>query len=279
MSSANEVPSLSLNDGAAIPQIGFGVFQVAPEDTAETVAKAFEYGYRSVDTAAMYGNEEGVGEAVAQTDIPRGELFITTKLGNRDHGRDRTLAALDASLERLGLDYVDLYLIHWPIPRQDLYVETWRALEEAHADGRARSIGVSNFHPEHLERLAAETDTVPAVNQIELHPALQQAELRAYHEQHGIVTEAWSPLAQGELIDDPVLGEIAQAVGRSAAQVMLRWNVQLGSVVIPKSSNPERMQANIDILGFELSAEQMEAIAALDSGDGRVGPHPDRFPG
>ncbi len=279
MSSATDVPALPLNTGAEIPQIGFGTFQIPPEDTAEVVTQALRSGYRSIDTASMYDNEEGVGEAVAQSDVPREELFVTTKLGNHDHGRDSAGAALDASLERLGLDYVDLYLIHWPIPSQDRYVETWEALEDAHADGRARAIGVSNFHPEHLERLAAETGTVPAVNQIELHPRLQQAELRAYHSEHGIVTEAWSPLAQGDLVEDPVLGEIAEALDRTPAQVMLRWHFQLGNVVIPKSVTPERIEGNIDIVGFELSEEQMQAIAGLDSDDGRTGPHPDRFPG
>jgi diketogulonate reductase-like aldo/keto reductase len=275
-----DVPFLSLNTGARIPQLGFGVFQVPPEDTAETVKLALDAGYRSIDTASMYENEKEVGDAIAQSGLPRGELFVTTKLGNHDHGHDAALEALDASLERLGLDYVDLYLIHWPIPSQDLYVETWKALEEANADGRTRAIGVSNFLPEHLERIVTETDTVPAVNQIELHPRFQQEGSRAYHADHGIVTEAWSPLAQGgDLLGDPVIQEIAQAHDRTPAQVVLRWHLQLGNVVIPKSVTPERIASNIDVADFELGTEQMESIVGLDSGDGRVGPDPERFPG
>jgi len=274
-----DVPFLSLNTGARIPQLGFGVFQVPPEDTAETVKLALDAGYRSIDTASMYENEKEVGDAIAQSGLPREELFVTTKLGNHDHGHDAALEALDASLERLGLDYVDLYLIHWPIPSQDLYVETWKALEEARADGRARAIGVSNFLPEHLERVVTETDTVPAVNQIELHPRFQQEDSRAYHSDHGIVTEAWSPLAQGgDLLGDPVIQEVAQAHDRTPAQVVLRWHLQLGNVVIPKSVTPERIASNIDVADFELGTEQMESIVGLDSGDGRVGPDPERFP-
>ena len=279
MPSTADVPFLSLNTGARIPQLGFGVFQVPPEDTAETVKLALDAGYRSIDTASMYENEKEVGDAIAQSGLPREELFVTTKLGNHDHGHDAALEALDASLERLGLDYVDLYLIHWPIPSQDLYVETWKALEEANADGRARAIGGSNFLPEHLERVVTETDTVPAVNQIELHPRFQQEGSRAYHSDHGIVTEAWSPLAQGgDLLGDPVIQEIAQAHDRTPAQVVLRWHLQLGNVVIPKSITPDRIASNIDVADFELGTEQMESIAGLDSGDGRVGPDPERFP-
>ena len=279
MSTPADVPFLSLNTGASIPQLGFGVFQVPPEDTAETVKLALDAGYRSIDTASMYENEKEVGDAIAQSGLPREELFVTTKLGNHDHGHDAALEALDASLERLGLDYVDLYLIHWPIPSQDLYVETWKALEEARADGRARAIGVSNFLPEHLERVVTETDTVPAVNQIELHPRFQQEDSRAYHSDHGIVTEAWSPLAQGgDLLGDPVIQEVAQAHDRTPAQVVLRWHLQLGNVVIPKSVTPERIASNIDVADFELGTEQMESIVGLDSGDGRVGPDPERFP-
>jgi len=278
MPSETDVPQLSMNTGAEIAQLGFGVFQVPPEDTAETVRIALSDGYRSVDTAAMYENEEGVGQAIAGSDVPRDEVFVTTKLGNDDHGRDGALKALDASLGRLGLDHVDLYLIHWPIPSEDRYVETWKALEEAHADGRAKAIGVSNFHREHLQRLLDEADVVPAVNQIELHPRLQQSELRDFHSEHGILTEAWSPLAQGELFEDPSLTEIADTHDRTPAQLILRWHLQLGNVVIPKSVTPERIESNIDVVDFELTGEQMEQIAGLDSDAGRTGPHPDRFP-
>lgn len=272
------VPRLRLNTGAEIPQLGLGVFQVPPSDTARTVETALRLGYRSVDTAAAYGNEEGVGEALAGSDVPREEVFVTTKLWNRDHGEVRARRAFEASLQRLGLHYVDLYLIHWPAPSQDLYVETWGALEGLHADGRARAIGVSNFQVDHLERLLDEAEVVPAVNQIELHPRLQQRELRSLHEAHGIVTAAWSPLAQGELLQDATIAAIAGAHGRTAAQVILRWHLQIGTVAIPKSVSPERMRENIDVLDFELTDEETEQIAGLDA-DMRVGPHPDRFGG
>ncbi len=278
MPSKTAVPTLTLNTGAEIPQVGFGVFQVPPEDTADTVRLAFDAGYRSIDTASMYENEEGVGKAIADAGLTRDELFVTTKLGNDDHGRDAALAALDASLERLGLGHVDLYLIHWPIPSEDKYVETWKALEEAHADGRARAIGVSNFHAQHLRRLFDEAEVVPAVNQIELHPHLPQAELRELHADHGIVTEAWSPLAQGDLLEDETIAEIADAHGRTPAQVILRWHLQLGNVVIPKSVTPERIESNIDVVDFELGDGEMERISNLGSADGRTGPHPDSFP-
>ena len=279
MPSKTSVPSLRLNTGAEIPQLGFGVFQVPPEETAETVALALDAGYRSIDTAAAYGNEEGVGQAIADSDVARDDLFITTKLWNNDQGRQSALRAFEASLERLGLDYVDLYLIHWPVPSQDLYVETWRAFEEINADGRARAIGVSNFEVAHLERLLDETEVVPAVNQIELHPRLQQPELREFDQEHGILTEAWSPLAQGDVLDDPAVKEIAEAHGRTPAQVILRWHIELGNVVIPKSVTPERIRENIEVFDFELTPEQLERFAGLDSGDGRVGPHPASFGG
>jgi len=277
MPSQSAVPALKLNTGAEIPQLGFGVFQVPPEDTAETVRIALDAGYRSIDTAAAYGNEEGVGQAIADSGLDRDELFITTKLWNNDQGRQSALRACDASLERLGLDYVDLYLVHWPAPSQDLYVDTWRAFEEIHADGRARAIGVSNFQIAHLERLFDETEVVPALNQIELHPRLQQPELRDFHQEHGILTEAWSPLAQGELLDDRIVAEIAEAHGRTPAQVILRWHVETGNVVIPKSVTPERIRENIEVFDFELSSEETDRIAGLGSGDGRVGPHPESF--
>ncbi len=272
-----DVPQLSMNTGAEIAQLGFGVFQVPPEDTAATVCVAFDAGYRSIDTAAAYGNEEGVGKAVAESGLSREEIFVTTKVWNNDHGRQSALRAFDASLGRLGLEYVDLYLIHWPVPSQDLYVETWQALEELHAGGRARAIGVCNFEVAHLERLLDETEVVPAVNQIELHPRLPQPELREFHADHGILTEAWSPLAQGELLGDPVVAEIAEAHGRTPAQVILRWHVEVGNIAIPKSVTPERIRQNIEVFDFELSAGETDQLAQLGSTGGRVGPHPDSF--
>jgi 2,5-diketo-D-gluconate reductase A len=271
------VPSIPLNNGVAVPQFGFGVFQVRPGETAQVVGAALAAGYRHIDTAQMYRNEEGVGRAVAESGLPRGEVFITTKLNNDRHGRDEAGRALDESLRRLGTDYVDLYLIHWPRPAADRYVKTWKGFEKLLADGRARAIGVSNFTVRHLTRLAEETDTVPAVNQVELHPRLAQAELREYHEAHGIATEAWSPLAKGgELLRDPTLLDLARAHGRTPAQVVLRWHVQLGNIVFPKSTRPERMRENIDIFDFELAAQEMAAVDALNTGE-RTGPDPDRF--
>ncbi|MFE3491030.1 MULTISPECIES: aldo/keto reductase [Streptomyces] len=268
------VPTLTLNNGVTIPQLGFGVFQVPDDETTAAVSTALEAGYRSIDTAAIYGNEVGVGRALAASGIPREELFVTTKLWNTDQGYDATLAAFDASLAKLGLDHVDLYLIHWPTPAHDLYPESWRALEKLAADGRIRAVGVSNFQPAHLRRLLDTGTLVPAVNQIELHPGLQQAELRAFHAEHGIATEAWSPLAQGALLKEAALVSIAGRHGKSPAQVVLRWHLQLGNVVIPKSVTPDRIRQNIDVFDFELSAEDMDAIAALDRGM-RTGPDPD----
>ena len=247
-----------------------------PEDTAGVVAKALETGYRSIDTARAYRNEAGVGEATARSGLAREELFVTTKLWNADHGHDSAKAAFEQSLERLGYEYVDLYLIHWPLPSQDKYVETWQALCELHEDGRARSIGVSNFQIEHLERIIDASGVVPAVNQIELHPQLQQAALRAYHDEHGIVTEAWSPLGQGAALSDDTVQGIAADVDRTPAQVVLRWHLQLGNVVIPKSVTPERIEENFEVFDFELSDDQMEAIGALEIGE-RTGPDPDTF--
>lgn len=279
MTRAIEVPTLTLNDGAEIPQLGFGTFRIPPEDAERVVLAALEAGYRHIDTAAIYGNEEGIGRAIAASGIPRDELYITTKVWNSDQGRDSTLRACDASLRRLGLETIDLYLIHWPVPARDRYVETWRALEELREQGRVRSIGVSNFQVEHLERLRDETGTVPAVNQIELHPYLQQAELREYHRRHGIVTEAWSPLAKGgELLSDPAIVAIAAAHEVTPAQVVIRWHLELGNVVIPKSVHEERIRANMAVFGFALDDEQRAAIAALDRGL-RTGPHPDTFTG
>jgi diketogulonate reductase-like aldo/keto reductase len=271
-----QIPTVPLNTGAAMPQVGFGVFQVPPGQTAAAVTVALEAGYRSIDTAAAYRNEAGVGEAIARSGLPREELFVTTKLWNDDHGRERAPRAFEASLARLGLDYVDLYLIHWPCPRQDRYVETWQALEEIHADGRARAIGVSNFQPAHLERVRAASEVVPAVNQIELHPRLQQVELRRYHAEHGIVTEAYSPLAQATVLDDPAITAIAAAHERTPAQVVLRWHVQLGNVIIPKSVTPERIRENIALFDFELADDEMAAIARLDAGE-RTGMDPETW--
>jgi 2,5-diketo-D-gluconate reductase A len=276
MHNAQPVPTIELNNGVAIPQLGFGVFQVQPDETEAVVSQALETGYRHLDTAAAYRNEEAVGRAIAASGIPRDELFVTTKLWNADQGRHSALGALDASLERLSLDHVDLYLIHWPVPSRDLYVESWQALERAAADGRARAIGVSNFQIPHLERLAQETGTVPAVNQIELHPRLQQEELRRHHDEHGIVTEAYSPLAQGGLLDDPVITEIAGAHDRTPAQIVLRWHLQIGNVVIPKSVTPERIRTNFDVFSFELTENDMQRIAALDRGE-RTGGDPETF--
>jgi 2,5-diketo-D-gluconate reductase A len=270
------VPEIVLNDGVEIPQLGFGVFQLPAAQTAETLALAFETGYRHIDTAAAYGNEAEVGEALRASGLDRGEVFITTKCFNDSHGYDAATGALEASLERLGLEFVDLYLIHWPVPARDLYVETWRAFVDLRAAGLTRSIGVSNFQPEHLRRIIDATEVTPSVNQIELHPRLQQRELRREHARLGIVTEAWSPLAQAEVLDDPTLAEIATAHGKTSAQVVLRWHLELGNVVFPKSATPRRIGENFELFDFELSPEQMEAIDALDAGD-RIGPNPDTY--
>lgn len=270
------VPTVLLNDGARIPQLGFGVFQVPDDETTAAVSAALEAGYRSVDTAAVYGNERGVGRALASSGIPREELFVTTKLWNDDQGYDATLRAFDTSLAALGLDHVDLYLIHWPAPAQDLYRESWRAVEKLVADGRVRTAGVSNFGPAHLRRLLDGASLVPAVNQIELHPGLQQAELRALHAELGIATEAWSPLAQGAVLEEDALTGIAARHGKSPAQVVLRWHLQLGNVVIPKSVTPARIRENLDVFDFALSDAEMTAVAGLDRGL-RTGPHPDEL--
>ena len=272
------VPYLGLNDGNQIPQLGFGVFQVPPGDTADAVIQALNTGYRAIDTAAMYRNESEVADGIDASGLDRRDVFLTTKLGHGDHGADAAQRAFEASSDRLRSDYLDLYLIHWPIPGEDNYVETWRALCELKDAGRALSIGVSNFTVEHLQRIIEDSGVTPAVNQIELHPRFQQSELRAFHKRHGILTEAWSPLAQAALLDDPKIGEIAAAVTRTPAQVILRWHVQLGNIVIPKSVTPERIEENFRIFDFELSSDQMQAIGELDSEDGRTGPDPMRFP-
>jgi 2,5-diketo-D-gluconate reductase A len=268
---------ITLNNGIEMPQLGFGVWQVPADEAHTAVATALDAGYRSIDTARSYGNEEGVGSAVRESGIPREELFVTTKLANTDHGHDAALRAFDGSLERLGLDYVDLYLVHWPMPSQDLYVESWRAMEKVHAEGRAKAIGVSNFTKETLDRLFRETDVVPAVNQIELHPYLVQREMRAYDAEHGIVTEDWSPLGQGlGLLEDPLLAKLGAKYGKSPAQVALRWHLQLGDMVIPKSVTPSRIKENIDVFDFELDAADVEQITGLDQGK-RFGPDPATF--
>ena len=269
------VPTLSLNQGGAIPQIGYGVFKVDPAEAERAVGLAIGAGYRSIDTARIYKNEEGVGAAIARAGVDRDSLFVTTKLWNDDQGYDEALRAFDASLGRLGLDTVDLYLIHWPKPSQDKYVDSWRALEKLHQEGRAKAIGVSNFTLAHLERLLEETGIVPAVNQIELHPALPQDELHAFHQAHGIVTEAWSPLAQGAL-DAPAIKALAEKHDRTAAQVVLRWHMQRGIVAIPKSVTPSRIAENIAVFDFALDDEDMERMRGLDTGT-RIGPDPERF--
>lgn len=271
------VPALTLNNGVSMPQLGFGVWQVPDDEAEKAVATALEAGYRSIDTAALYRNEEGTGRALAASGLPRDELFVTTKLWNDDQGYDPALRAFDRSLAKLGLDYVDLYLVHWPQPRRDAYRETWRALERIAAEGRARAIGVSNFQPAHLRRLIAGAEVVPAVNQVELHPQLAQSELRAVHAELGIATEAWSPLGQGKgLLDEPAVAKVAARHGRTAAQVVLRWHLQLGNVVIPKSVTPSRIRENIDVFDFALTGEDLAELAALDEGV-RLGPDPDAF--
>jgi diketogulonate reductase-like aldo/keto reductase len=262
-----------------MPQLGFGVWQVPDNQAADTVGLALEAGYRSIDTAAVYRNEAGTGKALAASGLPRDELFVTTKLWNGDHGFDSALRAYDTSLGKLGLDYVDLYLIHWPMPLNDAFVETWKALEKLYADGRVKAIGVSNFKPAHLRRLMDATEIVPALNQIELHPNFPQAESRAFHAEHGIATEAWSPLGQGkDLLRDPELAKVAEKHAVTPAQAVLRWHLQLGNVVIPKSATPARIKENIDVFGFELDSADMEALAGLDNGT-RLGPDPDDLNG
>lgn len=272
-----QVPSVKLNNDARMPVLGFGVFQVAPDQVVAPVRLAIEAGYRLIDTAWGYGNEAGVGQAIRESGVPRAELFVTTKLTNSEHGYDQALRAFDASLERLGFDFVDLYLIHWPVPSRDLYVPTWRALERLHAEGRARSIGVSNFTVGHLQRLLDETGTVPAVNQVELHPRLAQVPLREFHLSHGVATEAWAPIGQGKgLLEDPMIIDIAGKYGKTPAQVVLRWHVQLGNIAVPKSTTPERIRSNIEIFDFELGTEDMQRLTDL-APEERIGPDPDTF--
>lgn len=270
------IPSLEMNDGRSIPQIGFGVWQVPDDVAVDATLTAFESGYRHVDTAAVYENERGVGEAIRRSGLARDDIFVTTKVWNTDQGYDRTMRAFERSTGLLGIEQVDLYLVHWATPARDLYSDTWRALIALHEEGRARSIGVSNFHVPHLERIIAEYGIVPVVNQIELQPWLPQHELRAYDAEHGILTEAWSPLASGELIADETLAAIGAKYGKSAAQVMIRWHLQLGNIVLPKSVTPSRIRENVDVFDFALDDADMARIASLECGR-RTGPDPDEF--
>jgi 2,5-diketo-D-gluconate reductase A len=271
----SKVPTITLNNGVEIPQLGFGVWQVPDDDAGAAVRTAIEVGYRSIDTAAIYGNEEGTGRGIAESGVPREELFVTTKLWNGAQGYDTTLAAFEESVAKLKTDYVDLYLIHWPVPSKDKYVDTWRAFEKLYADGRIRAIGVSNFQPAHLQRLFDETEVVPVLNQIELHPYFSQEKVRAFNREHKIATEAWSPLAQGgDLLGDPAVAAIAGKYGKTNAQVVLRWHLQIGNVVIPKSVTPSRIKENFDVFDFELTAEDVAAINGLDRGQ-RIGGDPD----
>jgi 2,5-diketo-D-gluconate reductase A len=272
-----DIPTVALNSGYSMPQLGFGVFQIPNDETERAVSTAFEVGYRSIDTAAMYQNEPGVAAAIKGSGLPRHELFITTKLNNNAHGYDAGRAAFHESLDKLGLDYLDLYLIHWPLPAKNLYVETWKALISLRDEGLVRSIGVSNFQPRHLDRIIDETGVTPAVNQIELHPYLTQGPLREYDRAHDIATEAWSPIAKGgELLKDQVITSLADKYGKTPAQIVIRWHLELGNVVIPKSVTPSRIAENFDVFDFELASEDVEAISALNR-DERTGPDPDHF--
>jgi 2,5-diketo-D-gluconate reductase A len=276
MAQATSIPAVTLHDGVEIPQLGFGVFQIPPEKTQDAVERALEAGYRHIDTAAAYRNERGVGAAIAASGIPREEIFVTTKLWNSAQGYESTLGAVEKSLARLGLEYADLYLIHWPVPTEGRALDTWRAFERIYEEGSSRTIGVSNFRVEDLEMLEREAEVLPTVNQIELHPHFPQAELRAWHLEHDVTTEAWSPLAQGELLANETIAAVAARHGRTPAQAILRWHLQLGNVVIPKSVTPKRIRENFELFDFELSEEDMTEIAALDVGQ-RIGPDPSTF--
>jgi 2,5-diketo-D-gluconate reductase A len=272
----NDVPRITLNNGIRIPQLGFGVFQIKPGDTAEATLRALEVGYRHIDTAEMYGNEKQVGQAVRESGIPREEVFVTSKLNNDRHARLEALGAFDRTLEDLGFDYLDLFLIHWPLPGVGDYVATWQAMEEIYRSGRAKAIDVSNFQPHHVQKLLAQTEVVPAVNQIEVHPYLTQDPVRAFNAEHGIATEAWSPIAQGRVLGHPTLTAIAEQLGRTPAQVALRWHIQRGDIIFPKSVTPERVQENFALFDFEISEQDMISITGLNR-DERTGPDPDTF--
>ena len=270
------VPDITLNNGVQIPQLGFGTFQIKPVDAKEATLGALRAGYRHIDTAEMYGNEKEVGEAVRESGLAREDVFVTSKLNNGYHAYDDALKAFDQTLSDLGFDYLDLFLIHWPLPNVGDFVETWKAMEHMYRSGRVRAVGVSNFQPHHLRRLLDETDTVPAVNQIEVHPYLTQDGVRAFNTEHGIATEAWSPIAQGKVLDDQTITRIAQRLGRTPAQVTLRWHLQRGDIVFPKSVTRSRVEENFDVFGFELTDQDLAAISALDRHD-RTGPDPDKF--
>lgn len=270
------VPNTTLNDGSQVPQLGFGVFQIDPAETKDATLTALEVGYRHIDTAEMYGNERGVGEAVRESGIDRGDIYVTSKLNNGFHARKDAIAAFGRTMDTLGLDYLDLFLVHWPLPAVGDYVETWKAMEEIHASGRVKTIGVSNFQPHHLQRLFDETQIIPAVNQIEVHPFLTQDDVRAFNSDHGIVTEAWSPIAKGKVLGDPAITAIADRIGKSAAQVTLRWHIQRGDIVFPKSITRSRVEENFALFDFELTDADVAAITALNK-DERTGPNPDEF--
>ncbi|MYT73575.1 MULTISPECIES: aldo/keto reductase [unclassified Streptomyces] len=270
------VPTITLNNAVQIPQLGFGTFQIPPEETRETTLAALEAGYRHIDTAQMYGNEKEVGQAVRDSGLDRADVFVTSKLNNDAHDPDDALRAFDGTMEKLGLDHLDLFLIHWPLPDKGDFTQTWKALEEIYRSGRAKAIGVSNFQPHHLRRLLENSEVVPAVNQIEVHPYLTQDDARAFGAEHDIATEAWSPIAQGKVLDDPTIGRIADRVGKTPAQVTLRWHIQRGDIVFPKSSTPKRIKENFDLFDFELTEGDLGEISALNR-DERTGPDPDRF--
>ncbi len=270
------VPDITLNNGVTIPQLGFGMFKVPPDEAFDTARTAIEVGYRHLDTAQMYGNEAGVGAAVRGSGLPREDFFVTSKLNNGYHDPDDALTAFEQSLATLDIGYLDLFLIHWPLPKVGDFLDTWHAMETIYSSGKVRAIGVSNFEPDHLQRVLDGADVVPAVNQVEIHPYLIQQELRAFNEQHGIATEAWSPIARGKVLDDPAVRRVAEEVGQAPSQVVLRWHIQRGDIVFPKSSHRDRMVENFDIFGFSLDPDQMDAITALDRGE-RTGPHPDVF--
>lgn len=269
-----DIPQIRLNDGKTIPQLGFGVWQVSNDEVTRAVQTAIAAGYRSIDTAQGYHNEDGVGKAIAESGVPRGDLFITSKLRTGDQGYDTTIKSCLASLERLGLDYLDMFLIHWPVPAHDRYSDTWKAFVQLQRDGRVRSIGVSNFLPGHIERIIADSGVTPAVNQIEVHPEYQQRDVRAFHERHDIAIESYSPLGSGAVLDNAVIAEIGKKHGKAPAQVIIRWHLQQGLIVIPKSVHADRIKANLDVFGFELDGDDMDRIAALDRPDGKTGDNP-----